>query len=223
MNSENTYRLSWREIKKDWPLWLIIAGTFLLGLYLAPRLPEQVPSHWNLRGEVDGYASRTFAVFFQPMLTAGLYLLFLVLPLIDPRRANYARFAGTYRFLKALLVLFMCLLQLAILGTALGYISGPTWFFRLGLPLLFILLGNVMGQIRYNYFVGIKTPWTLASEEVWQKTHRAAARIWVVAGLAGAAAAFLPAAVGTPLLLIALTAAGIIPVVHSYLLWRRLN
>jgi uncharacterized membrane protein len=157
------------------------------------------------------------------MLTAGLYLLFLVLPLIDPRRGNYARFAGTYRFLKALLVLFMCLLQLAILGTALGYLSGPTLFFRLGLPLLFVLLGNVMGQIRYNYFVGIKTPWTLASEEVWQKTHRTAARVWVVAGLAGALAAFLPAAVGTPLLLIALTAAGFIPIVHSYLLWRRLN
>lgn len=210
-------------MKKDWPLWLLMVGTLALGLYLEPRLPAQVPNHWNWRGEVDGYAGRTFAVLFQPLLTAGLYLLFLVLPRVDPRRANYARFAGTYQVIKVLLVVFMCGMQLATLGTALGYVSGPTLFLRLGLPLLFIFFGNVMGQIRHNYFVGIKTPWTLASEEVWQRTHRAAARLWVAAGLVGAVGALLPPAIGMPLLVIALSVAGIVPLVHSYLLWRRLQ
>jgi len=210
-------------VKKDWPLWLLMVGTLALGLYLEPRLPAQVPSHWNWRGEVDGYAGRTFAVLFQPLLTAGLYLLFLVLPRVDPHRANYARFAGTYQVIKVLLVVFLSGMQLAILGTALGYVSGPTLFLRLGLPLLFIFFGNVMGQIRHNYFVGIKTPWTLASEEVWQRTHRAAARLWVAAGLVGAVGALFPPAIGMPLLVVALSVAGIVPLVHSYLLWRRLQ
>lgn len=210
-------------MKKDWPLWLLMVGTLALGLYLEPRLPAQVPSHWNWRGEVDGYAGRTFAVLFQPLLTAGLYLLFLVLPRVDPHRANYARFAGTYQVIKVLLVVFLSGMQLTILGTALGYVSGPTLFLRLGLPLLFIFFGNVMGQIRHNYFVGIKTPWTLASEEVWQRTHRAAARLWVAAGLVGAVGAVFPPAIGMPLLIIALSVAGIVPLVHSYLLWRRLQ
>ncbi|MDK2928395.1 MAG: hypothetical protein PWR31_2086 [Bacillota bacterium] len=210
-------------MKKDWPLWLLMVGTLALGLYLEPRLPAQVPNHWNWRGEVDGYAGRTFAVLFQPLLTAGLYLLFLVLPRVDPHRANYARFAGTYQVIKVLLVVFLSGMQLAILGTALGYVSGPTLFLRLGLPLLFIFFGNVMGQIRHNYFVGIKTPWTLASEEVWQRTHRAAARLWVAAGLVGAVGALFPPAIGMPLLVVALSVAGIVPLVHSYLLWRRLQ
>ncbi|HHV57879.1 MAG TPA: DUF1648 domain-containing protein [Firmicutes bacterium] len=200
-----------------------MVGTLALGLYLEPRLPAQVPNHWNWRGEVDGYAGRTFAVLFQPLLTAGLYLLFLVLPRVDPHRANYARFAGTYQVIKVLLVVFLSGMQLAILGTALGYVSGPTLFLRLGLPLLFIFFGNVMGQIRHNYFVGIKTPWTLASEEVWQRTHRAAARLWVAAGLVGAVGALFPPAIGMPLLVVALSVAGIVPLVHSYLLWRRLQ
>lgn len=220
MCGEGTYRISWENVKKDWPLWLLILSTFLLGLYLAPHLPERLPTHWNIRGEVDAYGSRAFVLYFQPLLTLGLYLLFLFLPLLDPRRANYTRFSGTYQFLKVLLVVFYTGLQLVVLATGLGYLADPTLFVRLGVPLLFVFFGNVMGQIKHNYFVGIKTPWTLASEEVWRRTHRAAGRLWVVCGLIGVLAAFLPSPTGAYLFFAALAAAAIVPIIHSYLLWR---
>ncbi|MGI6604719.1 MAG: SdpI family protein [bacterium] len=223
MKDTDTYRVNWQTLRKDWPLWVLLLGTFLLGIYLAPQLPEQVPTHWNFRGEVDGYGNRATAVYLQPLIAVSMYLLMVFLPLIDPRRANYTRFAGTYQHLKTILVLFFCGFQLTILAAGLGYLAGPDIFLRVGLPLLFIFLGNVMGQIKHNYFVGIKTPWALANEEVWRGTHRAAGRLWVLCGLAGLVAAFMPATIGRIILIIALFAAGIVPFVHSYLLWRHLN
>lgn len=221
--NNTTYRLSWQQLKKDWPLWLLMVTGLLLGLYVKPQLPDQVPIHWNIRGQVDGYATSTYAVWFSPLLTMGLYLMLILLPYLDPKRANYVRFTSTYQYIKILLVLFFTGLHTAVLAAGLGYQNVPSLFIRIGMPLLFIFFGNVMGQIRHNYFVGIRTPWTIASPEVWRLTHRSAAKIWVLSGLIGLVAAFLPGEYGFVVLFGALTFAALVPAVQSYFLFRRLG
>lgn len=183
-DSVQDYTLSWGSLKREWPLWLVLAGMLAAAFILYPLLPERVPVHWNWKGEVDGYGTRLQGAFTAPLLALGIYLLMLVTPLIDPRRKNYARFAGAYRLLRWGFVLFMAGIYSVWMAAALGYPVDIGLAVKMGISLLFLAIGNVMGQVRHNYFVGIKTPWTLASEEVWQRTHRLAAKVWVLGSLA---------------------------------------
>ncbi|BAF59680.1 predicted integral membrane protein [Pelotomaculum thermopropionicum SI] len=208
-------------LSSEWPLLLLIIGSLAAGAALYPQLPERVPSHWNFRGEVDGYSSRFWGAFGIPLMTAGIYVMMLVLPLIDPRRQNYQKFAGVYRLFRAVMVIFMTGLYAVVLLSALGHQIAVDRITMAGISLLFVVLGNFMGQIRHNYFVGIKTPWTLADEQVWQKTHRLGGRLWVAAGLVGLAASLIGGAAGGIVLAVSLGTATIIPVVYSYLVFRR--
>lgn len=211
-----------KDLISDWPLLLLILGGLAIGAVLYPQLPERVASHWNFKGEVDGYSSRFWGAFGIPLMTAGIYALMLVLPSIDPRRENYRKFAGAYRLFKATLVVFMTGVYLIVILNALGYRVPVDRAMMSGLSLLFVVLGNFMGQIRHNYFVGIKTPWTLANEQVWQKTHRLGGRLWVAAGLVGLAASVIGGSAGGVILAVSLGVATVIPMVYSYLEFRKL-
>ncbi|HHV63206.1 MAG TPA: DUF1648 domain-containing protein [Firmicutes bacterium] len=221
-NRENGYGLKWETLRQDWPLWVWMAGLLVAGLFLYPILPERVPSHWNIRGEVDAYSSRAFGAFFAPLLNIGLYLLMLVLPLVDPRRENYARFAGAYRLLRWGIVLFGSGLYLVTILSALGYRVNVALGVKALVAILFILIGNFMGQLRHNYFVGIKTPWTLANEEVWRRTHRMAGPLWVVAGFLELALSPVQALWGSFLFFTLTAIMVVVPIVYSYLAFRRL-
>lgn len=179
----NGYGLNWATLGRDWPLWILMAGFLVVAFFVYPHLPDQVPSHWNIHGQVDAYSSRFFGAFFEPLLAPALYLLLILLPLADPRKENYVRFAGAYAFLRWALLIFMYGLYVVTLLASLGYTVNPGLFVKAGVAVLFIIIGNFMGQFRHNYFVGIKTPWTLADEEVWRRTHRLGGRIWVLCGL----------------------------------------
>lgn len=207
----------------EWPLWLLIVAALVLGAVVYPQLPERVASHWNYRGEVDGYSSRCWGAFGIPLLTAGIYLGMLLVPLIDPRRQNYEKFAGAYRAIKAVLVIFMTGIQLVVVLNALGFQVPVEKVVVTGVSLLILIIGNYMGQFRHNYFVGIKTPWTLASEEVWRKTHRLGGRLWVAAGILGLAGALLGGPAGGLVLAAALAVAAIFPIVYSYFEFRKLS
>lgn len=212
------------EIRGDWPIVLLILATLIAGFIIYPSLPDRVPSHWNIHGEVDGYSSGFWGAFGIPLLAAGIYLMMVVLPGLDPRKENYVRFKGAYRAIKLVLVLFLTMLYVIIVMSALGYSIPVSRFVTSAVGLLFIVLGNFMGQLRHNYFVGIKTPWTLASEEVWRKTHRLSSKVWVIAGVAMALAGLLAGGDKAALIIgasIAVTL--IIPVGYSYLAFRQLN
>jgi uncharacterized membrane protein len=211
------------QIRSDWPAIILIAAMLLAGSYFYPQLPEQVPSHWNIQGEVDRYSSRFWGAFGIPLMSAGIYLLMLVTPLIDPRRTNYAKFAGSYQTLKMVLVAFFSGLYAVIILSALGYAVSVERLVPMGVSLLIIIVGNMLGRVRHNYFVGIKLPWTLASEVVWQKTHRLAAPIWVAAGLLGLVGAFFGGLAAAILLFGSLAVAVLVPVIYSYMLYRRLD
>lgn len=210
-------------LKKEWYIILLILGTLALGLYLYPDLPDKMPSHWNIHGEVDDWSSKSFGVWFFPLLNLGLYLLLLVIPYIDPRRQNYQRFQGAYWAMRLLLHIFLAGLYILTLLVSLGYPLKVDFFVKFSVSLLFLLIGNYMGKIKHNYFVGFKTPWTLASEEVWYKTHRFGAPLWVGAGLLGMILSFIDKPWASYTLFGAFILMAFIPMVYSYLLYRRIH
>jgi uncharacterized membrane protein len=168
----------------------IIASTIIFSIIVYPSLPSEIASHWGVNGEVDGYMGKWFGTFFLPLLLIGLYALLIVLPKIDPKKENYEKFASTYNLIILLFVIFLAMLHVGVLLFNLGYDIKIDMIVPIAVGLLFIVLGNYMPKFKHNYFVGIKTPWTLANEKVWAKTHRFGGKVFIVMGLVLIASAF---------------------------------
>ncbi len=180
-----------KEIKWEWPLLVLVALTFIAALWVYPQLPERVPMHWNFRGEVDGYGGRFAGAFGIPLLNLAIYVLFIFLPWLDPKYENYSKFPEVYRILRYAIQLFLVGLYLIVIASALGHPVPVGRIVPAGVALLMVIIGNYLGRVRHNYFLGIRTPWTLASEEVWRKTHRLTAYIWTAAAVIALIAALL--------------------------------
>jgi uncharacterized membrane protein len=201
------------------PVLIVIAAVAVALIY--GRLPEQVPTHWNFRGEVDDYGPRFPYAFFGPLVSAGLWILLPVLRRVDPRRRNYERFDDTFWLLLNVLTIGMLYLHGLTLAVALGYDVNVSRGMLFGLGLLFAGLGNYLPRLRSNWWMGIRTPWTLESEEVWRRTHRLGGRTFVMGGLLCMLAAMLPWRVAPWLAMTGLILAGLVPVIYSYVIWRQ--
>lgn len=201
---------------------VLIAAALVAGLVLYPRLPDPMPSHWNAAGEVDGYMSKFWGVFLMPIITVALVLLFLVIPQIDPLKANIAKFRGAFNWFIVAFVVYMLFVYGLTLAAALGSQFNMTYMLLPAVGLLFIGIGYMMGKAKRNFFIGIRTPWTLSSETVWDETHKLGAKMFMIAGAVTIVSAFL-GEFGVWLLLAAILTAVFVPIVYSYLLWRREN
>ncbi|HEY3229040.1 MAG TPA: SdpI family protein [Roseiflexaceae bacterium] len=209
-------------MRSKWMAPIGIVAMLIFGAFVYSRLPDQVPTHWNIYGQVDALTDRLQAVLLLPALTAGLWLLLLGLPRIDPLRASYAAFAGTYQLFVNTLVLFMAAIYVVTLGSALGWNINVPQMIGIGVGLLFMVLGNEMGRLKPNWFAGIRTPWTLSDPEIWRRTHRFGGRVFFAAGLLIAVAnLLLPATTSTFVILTGVLGASILSVGYSYLLWRQ--
>ncbi|MCX7694882.1 MAG: SdpI family protein [Caloramator sp.] len=211
------------RIKKDWPILSLIIITFLISVILYPYLPDKVPSHWNIRGEVDAYSSKLFGVLMINLMNLGLYFLFLILPNLDPKKENYVRFSSVYNIIRYFLHVFFVIVQLTIIFAALGFKVDVDFIMTVSVGIMFILFGNVMGKIKHNYFVGIRTPWTLADERVWIKTHRFAAPLWVMAGFIMLFVSFKGGITAFVVLMISTLIAAFVPLIYSYKIYKELN
>lgn len=219
----NKLKLNFGEqLKKDWFIIAIIIAEFIVAVLVYPHLPDRVPSHWNIHGQVDNYSSRFWGAFAIPLLSLGMYILMAVLPAFDPKSENYQRFAGAYQILKFVLVLFFALLYATILMAAMGHNVPVDRFVIIGVGILFMTIGNFMSRFRHNYFVGIRTPWTLASESVWVKTHRLGSKLWALGGLLIVLTGLvLGGEKGFIAFFVIIAALTVVPMVYSYLLFRR--
>ncbi|NPV69044.1 MAG: DUF1648 domain-containing protein [Firmicutes bacterium] len=210
-----------KSFRGSLPLVLVTLACLAIGLWAYPRLPDKVPTHWNWRGEIDGWSGKTFAVFFLPALILALIGLFGLLPALDPFKQNYERFAGAYSVIRAVIVLFFNAVYLVSILAGLGYLIDTSLVVRLGISLMFIALGDQMGRLKQNWFIGIRVPWTLASEENWRRTHRWGGRTIVLGG----ALSLLALPFNTPVaaaIHFGLVIGGIVaPVVYSYVLFRQ--
>lgn len=206
--------------RREWPHWVILGALFAASAVVWNRVPAQMPTHWNIRGEVDGYGGRLEGLLLLPMIALGVYLMLLLLPRLDPGRANYASFAGPYAVIRIAMLALMLSIHALVIATALGYEVNAGRWIPVGVGALFVVLGNVMGKVRPNYFVGIRTPWTLASARSWEKTHRVGGRLFVLAGIALALAAII----GRPEALVAVGVLGASSIAglfyYSYVVWR---
>jgi len=202
---------------------IIVVISFIVGVLAYPHLPDQVPNHWNAAGEIDGYTNRFQGAFMLPLTLLGMFILFLVIPKIDPKRANFAKMGRVYWTVSFAFMLFMGVLYLGTLGVALGYIEELPSLIYIGIGALFIILGNYMGKVKHNYMFGIRTPWTLASEEVWHKTHRFSGPLWVIGGILFFFVGFLPAKWTMYWFMGIIIVIGLVPTVYSYLLFNKLK
>lgn len=201
---------------------IIIIICFAVGFYFYPQLPEQVPSHWNVQGEVDGWASKNFTVLFFPSITLVIYLLMTFIPLIDPLKRNYPKFAIPYFFFRLAFVLFFSLLYFYTLYSGLGFNISINYFIIPAVSVLFIVIGFFLPKIRKNYFVGVRTPWTIHSERVWDATHKMAGKLYILAGLISLIGLiFIDQALF--IFLAAVVIAALISVVYSYFVFRKIE
>ena len=200
---------------------ILVLAAVLMSAVLYPRLPETLPSHWNLHGQPDGFVHKPFGPFLGPAIMAGVLLLFMALPAISPRGFRFETFRPVWAILEgsvlALLFLFDTLALMQGMGKPVDMNRGV----EAGVGLLLVVLGNFMGKVTRNFFVGIRTPWTLASEEVWLRTHRFGGRLFVLAGLVLLVSAFLGG--GWAVAAIAIGSAAILSVVYSYVVYRRIE
>lgn len=185
-----------------------------------PRLPEVVPSHWNAAGEVDGYTSRNSSLIFVPALTLGLGLFMLYLPQIDPLRANVDKFRGAYNWAVVGFCVYMLYIHILTLLAGLGVRFNMTTMLLPVMGLLFIGIGFLIDRAKRNWFIGIRTPWTLMSDTVWAKTHRLGGLLFKIGGVVAIIAAFIPGEAGIWVMMTALLGAGFVPVIYSYFAYR---
>lgn len=171
---------------------LIIAIAVLfnggLSAYYYSRLPNPCPIHWNLHGEVDDYGSPLTIALLGPCLAAGIALFMCGLPFLGPFRKNMESFRVVYGRIAVTLVLFFGGLQVVLLfATTNNQVRiGPSLCVLFGI--MFAMLGNWMGKLRRNLYIGIRTPWTIANDVVWEKTHRLGGKLFVLSGVATAIA-----------------------------------
>lgn len=161
----------------------IILLSFILSAYFYPQIPEQVASHWNAQGQVDGYMSKFWGLFFMPFVLVGLALLFLAIPRIDPLKANIEAFRKYYDGFVVLFFVFMLAIHFQVILWNIGLHISPNVVMPIALGLLFFYIGLLCENAKRNWFVGIRTPWTLSSDRVWDKTHQIGGKLFKVAGV----------------------------------------
>ena len=168
-------------IRKDLPIIAIVLLPFVYLAYIWNDLPEKVPMHWNINGDVDRFGSKYELLLIPILLPLLIYIIFLIVPKIDPKN-RLKEMGGKYQSLKTLLTIFMSALALFVMYTAQNDTSNNQNYIVLIIGLLFVFLGNYFKTIKPNYFIGIKTPWTLENETVWKETHKLAGKIWFIGG-----------------------------------------
>lgn len=201
---------------------LMLVGATLAGLLLWGQLPDQMASHWNVHDQVDGYMPKIWGVFMLPLITLAMLVLFLVIPAVDPLKANIAKFRESFNLFIVLMVAFMVYIHGLTLAWSLGYTSFKMSGAMLpAIGLLFVFIGFMMRQAKRNFFIGIRTPWTLSSDTVWNETHRVGAVMFMISGALAFVGGFFGGTTAFWLMFIPIIASTIFLLIYSYVLYQR--
>lgn len=193
----------------------------MIGAWLYPQLPDQLPTHWNINGDVDGWMPKQYATWLFPTINLGILVLFQILPKMDPKHKNYHLFSQPWQVIQTILIIFFAYIYLASLYVT--FKQQPiTPFIFYGIGAVFIVIGNYLGKVRQNYFLGIRTPWTLNNEDNWNKTQRFGGWMFVGAGLIILASGIFKF-YSVSIFFLAVMIAALLPMVYSYLLYKKNN
>ena len=201
---------------------ILIIGITVAGTRLWNQLPDPMASHWNENDQVDGYMSKFWGVYMMPLVTLGLFLLFLLIPNIDPLKANIAQFRGTFNLFITVIIAFMAYVHVLTLRWNLGYTDlgiGQAMLPAMGL--LFIVIGSMLRKAKRNWFIGIRTPWTLSSDSVWDEVHRLGGILFMFSGVIAVIGGFFGGMVAFWSIMIPIFGTSIFLVGYSYVLYQR--
>ena len=200
---------------------ILIIASALAGLLLWNQLPESMASHWGVDDLVNGYTPRLWGVLLMPLLSAGMLVLFLVIPAIDPLKANIQKFRENFNAFLVMITIFLVYVHGLSLAWNLGYTGFKMSHALLpAMGLLFVFVGLLIGKAKRNFFIGIRTPWTLSSEKVWDETHRVGGKLFSAAGALTLLGIFVPDYADW-FLVLPLIGATAFSVVYSYVLYQR--
>jgi len=201
---------------------LLVIAAVVAAFVVLPLLPEIVPIHWNAAGQIDGWGPSWFAAFLIPLIMAVMLLLWVVLPKIDPFKEHWPHFIEHYWAFGLVLQLFFVFLFAIILSPSFGFQFNMAQVFPPAIAVLFIAIGLLLPHLKRNFFIGIRTPWALASDRVWAKTHAFGGKLFIVFGIIMLFSVALPewafaVVIGLALLMLAAT------FVYSYLVFRKIG
>lgn len=201
---------------------MLLAAAVLVATALAyPYLPSSVATHWNVHGQPNGFSPKWVLILVGPGLMAATMLLMYFLPWLSPKNFEVDSFRSTYLQIMLMLVIMLAYFSVVVLWAGIGHPLNVGRAIGGGLCLIFAWLGNLMGKVRRNFYIGVRTPWTLANERVWNATHRVAAKTLVAGGLAGLA--LTAAGLDGRSVIAVLVAGAIIPIVYSLVFYKQLE
>jgi uncharacterized membrane protein len=200
---------------------IFVAATFIVAAILYPSLPEQIPLHWNAKGEVDAYMRKPAGALIVPLSALITFAIMKVMPAISPKGFRTESFSGVFGILQVTLVGFISIVAVLVLLEARGFDVRINQVIIAGVGLLFVIIGINLRRVNKNFFIGIRTPWTLASDEVWRRTHLIGGRMFVLSGVVIWIGALLRLPLTWPVgMAVALV---LVPVIYSYLLYRNID
>ena len=195
--------------------------SLLLSNHYYWKLPETVPTHWNIHNQVDQYGSKLMPVLMGPCMLLFSLLLTVTLPKLSPKQYEIDKFESTYAYAMVLVGGLMFFISICILKATDGVKMDFGSWFMAAMFIFFALLGNVLGKVRQNFYMGIKTPWTLASPQVWDATHRMAGKLWFFGGILGAVVSIAGVPMGYTIAYMMIIS--LFPVVQSYFIYKKIG
>jgi uncharacterized membrane protein len=199
----------------------MIAVMFVIAAIAWTGVPGRIPVHWNWLGQPDRFGGRLEGLLGLPLAAIVMYVLLIFLPRIDPRRKHYDDFQHPFAIMRTVAVGVFLGLQIFTLLWVRDAAGLPAGLFAAEAGIALVILGNYLPKLKSNWFVGVRTPWTLSSEVSWHLTHRLAGRLFVMAGALDIVIALVQPAIASLVMLVTLITAAVISVVYSYVVWRR--
>ena len=206
---------------RKWIPAILILAAVIATIAVYPRLPDQIPTHWSVSGEVNGWSSRLFGAWMIPLLMAVIWLFMRAIPHIDPRKANYEKFPGMYDALVILILTFMLLMHVLILLSATGTVIRMDRVVMPAVGIFIAIMGVLLPQAHPNWFVGIRTPWTLTSDLSWERTHKVGGALFIALGLLIVASTFIAPERAIWLLVVAALGVVAFLFIYSYQVWKQ--
>jgi len=203
----------------------IIGGILLVSLavtlFYYPRVPDIIPTHWGISGRIDATGPKYMLfVFWGLALFVNVIMLFA--EKIEPKKGSYAKFPKVFNILRVFITALLCGLELLTIAFAFNPdFADMNSIMYITMGFMFVLMGNYMPKVKHNYTFGIKVPWTLASENVWNKTHRMAGPLWIMGGIVMMGDVFMPPEIAFVIMFAVILLLVIAPMVYSYIEFRK--